>query len=305
MWPKRVAKAAHLVDQLAKYSQRYRPLPGIARDDAREVLAWQMVASLRRLDYTRLRKGRSIDPARANPNSEMFDPELAATLNLRAGNLDEAFWVTFLATHFGKHHRHGWQRLRDVYSGLGRKTWTWEELSGNPGAFRLWLAQNINQIGGAFSNHRKYETLRDDSTRGAAAVVESYIDWVGETRSHQQLITRVTSGANDPHANFYRFYQDMQVKSFGRLGKFDFLALVGRLDLAPISPASAFLVGATGPLRGARLLFGGSEDAAISADELQHWLTELDALLNIGMQPIEDSLCNWQKSPQRFVHFKG
>jgi len=28
-------------------------------------------------------------------------------------------------------------------------------------------------------------------------------------------------------------------------------------------------------------------------------------VLNVGMQVLEDSLCNWQKSPRQFVHFRG
>jgi hypothetical protein len=31
----------------------------------------------------------------------------------------------------------------------------------------------------------------------------------------------------------------------------------------------------------------------------------LEADLGVGMQAMEDALCNWQKSPRRFVHFKG
>lgn len=305
MWPKRMPRVERRKTQLAEYSARRRPLPGVDRDDAREALALQMEASLRRLEYTAIRRGRQIDSARADPNSSMFDPEMAATLHLRQGSLDDAIWLTFLATHFGKHARHGWERLRDVYSGLGRKTWTWEEVSANPASFRRWLARNANRIGGAFSNHRKYESLRDDSARGTAAVVESYVEWVGPQLSHQQLITRVIEGGNDPHSNFDRLYKSMRVTSFGRLGKFDFLAVVGRLELAPISPGSAYLKGATGPLKGARLLFGGRVNASIDAPQLQEWLTDLDALLHIGMQAMEDSLCNWQKSPRRFVHFRG
>jgi hypothetical protein len=38
---------------------------------------------------------------------------------------------------------------------------------------------------------------------------------------------------------------------------------------------------------------------------LEDWLLELDATLGVGMQVMEDSLCNWQKSPIRFKHFRG
>ena len=165
------------------------------------------------------------------------------------------------------------------------------------------MQKHHSQIGGAFSNHRKYESLRTDSAKGTAAVVQSYVDWVGPACSHAKLIgDLVRSGGNHPHSIFDRVYRDMKVLRFGRLGKFDFLALVGRLDLAPISPGSAYLKGATGPLKGARLLFG---NGSISEAILEDWLRDLDAKLGVGMQVMEDALCNWQKSPTHFVHFRG
>ena len=39
--------------------------------------------------------------------------------------------------------------------------------------------------------------------------------------------------------------------------------------------------------------------------QLDQWLVELEAHLSVGMQVLEDSLCNWQKSPDRFDRFRG
>ena len=97
----------------------------------------------------------------------------------------------------------------------------------------------------------------------------------------------------------------MSVLSFGRLAKFDFLAMLGRYGIAPIAAGSAYLRGATGPLRGARLLFDGRPNSITSLDTLQVFLDELDADLGMGMTITEDALCNWQKRPSRFHHFKG
>jgi len=99
----------------------------------------QMVASLRRLDYSDILRARDISPNRAHPNNPSFDPERAAIFHMRADRGDEAFWLIFLVTHFGKHPTYGWQRLRDVYSGLGGQTWTWARVSANPATFRIWL----------------------------------------------------------------------------------------------------------------------------------------------------------------------
>ncbi len=232
---------------------------------------------------------RAIDSKRADPNHLMFDPERAAISLARAGDLDEAAWLIFLATHFGKHLSSGWRRVADVYSGLGSGVWTWKRVSADPKAFRSWLRKNRSRIGGAFGNHRKYETLDPDSANGAAAVIERYIEWVGPERSHGvRLGTLVREGGNHPHTIFDHFYRSMKVSRFGRLAKFEFLALLGRHGLAPISPGSAYLRGATGPLRGARLLFGGRCDSPIAIETLEQWLQEFDTVLGIGMQAIED-----------------
>jgi len=34
-------------------------------------------------------------------------------------------------------------------------------------------------------------------------------------------------------------------------------------------------------------------------------LDDLDADLCVGMEVMEDALCNWQKSPLQFVYYRG
>lgn len=306
MWPSRKLTADRLERALEHFSTDRIPLLGVVDLTARRTLALQMVASLRRLDYTHILLSRTFDSNGANPNSSMFDPERAAIIHARAGNLDEAIWVIFLATHFGKHARHGWRMLKDVYSGLSDTPWTWVRIQNDPELFRTWLRDHVGQIGGSFGNHRKYETLGADSVQGTANVFASYVGWINTFGSHAHLIrSLVTKGGNDPHNIFDVFYNEMNILRFGRLGKFDFLALIGRLKLAPITPGSPYLKGATGPLRGSRLLFAGDPEIALSPEKLEENLKYLDQDLNVGMQVLEDSLCNWQKSPEHFIHFRG
>ena len=263
-----------------------------------------MVASLRRLEYTEILKNRGIHPNRADPDSDMFDPERAALFHTRNGNPDEAIWLIFLSIHFGKHGRHGWRMLRDVYSGLGAARWSWDRVSAQPGVFRKWLKENRANIGGAFGNHRKYETLAVDSKSSTALVIESFIRQCGPSPSaYFAALTR--SNGNDPMKIFDAAYEAFAIPRFGRLAKFDFLALLGRMDLAPLKPGSAYLRGATGPLRGARLLVDGDANSRTNPDSLDEILQRLDQTLDVGMQVMEDSICNWQKSPRKFVHFRG
>jgi hypothetical protein len=306
VWPTRQAIATRLEADLAQFSANQRALPGIADTATRATLAIQMVASLRGLDYSETIRTRDISPNRANPNCPSFDPERAAVFHMRSGRTDEAFWLVFLITHFGKHLTHGWRRLREVYSSLGGQTWTWARVSADPAAFRAWLLAHQDQIGGGFGSHRKRESVRADLAGGTAAVVESYVAWVGPSHSHATMMAKLTqAGGNSPESVFDHCYHSMNVVRFGRLGRFDYLCLLGRLGFANISPGRAYLKGATGPLSGARLLFGGAVNAAIGWASLEDWILELDAVLGVGMQVMEDSLCNWQKSPAEFVHFRG
>ena len=107
---------------------------------------------------------------------------------------------------------------------------------------------------------------------------------------------------HDPQKAFRELYRTMDgIASFGRTARFDYLTMIGKLRLAPIEPDSTYMQSSTGPLRGARLLFGVQASPA----QLDQWLIKLDARLGVGMQVLEDALCNWQKSPKEFIPFRG
>jgi hypothetical protein len=228
---------------------------------------------------------------------------------MRKGELDEAFWLVFLSTHFGKHVKYGWGLTRAIYGGSNGETWTWKRVSENVDAFRSWMSKTEADLKSkyAFSNHRKYQSLSAYSDTGTGAVIASYVSWVAPPRTHLQMIQELhTKIGQDPRVVFDSLYGSMDtVMGFGRLGKFDFLTMLGKLGVAPIEPGSAYLVGATGSLQGARLLFTNDAKAKISPRELDARLAKLDSYLDVGMQVLEDSLCNWQKSPIKFTSFRG
>jgi hypothetical protein len=97
------------------------------------------------------------------------------------------------------------------------------------------------------------------------------------------------------------------VASFGRVARFDYLTMLQKLELAPIRPGSPYLVGSTeGPIKGARLLLqDGSSTRTLKVSQLDQMVRVVGRYLGVGMQEMEDSLCNWQKSPSRYVHFGG
>src|SRR5258707_1712573 len=210
MWPTRAARLAQLESGLLIFSQDDTALLGVEGKVARETLAKQMIASLRRLDYTAVQKERDIHRDRADPDSNLFDPERAALFHARNGNPDEAIWLIFLSIHFGKHGRHGWRMLRDIYSGLGTSLWTWARASAQPNAFREWLKANRANIRGAFGNHRKYETLDPDSDSSTALVIENFVNLCRPSPS-SYFATLAHSTGNDPKKIFDAAYYGLAI----------------------------------------------------------------------------------------------
>ena len=303
MWPSRQAEHQRIANELAAARVPLR-LKGIPDQATIETLAMQFVASLRREDYYRSVQMKPMGADRADPNHPSFDPERAVAFHMQHGNVDEAGWLVFLMTHFAKPLT-GWKRLADVYGALGAGTWTWEAVTANPDAFYDWLGRHWQDIGGAFGNHRKYESMRPDANRPLQQVVANYIAWIGPDGHAAFFARAVRTAGNDPHAIFQHLYDVLDVISFGRLAKFDYLSLIGRYRLAPIEAGSAYLDGATGPRRGARLLIDGDPDSATHILDLQPILDALDRGLRVGMAVMEDALCNWQKSPRNFIHYLG
>lgn len=301
-WPKWEGEHARLVAALLAHAA---PLPGIADPRAAETLAWQIVASLRRERYYELVQAKPVAPERADPNHPSFDAERAVAHHVQTSDIDEGGWLIFLMTHFARPADTAWLRLRDVYGCLGAGKWDWPTVNADPKAFESWLATNWTRIRGKFGNHRKYESLRPDSDRPTSSVVSGYLRWIG-AQGHARFFADVTRRAgNDPNTIFDVLYRDLDVPTFGRLAKFDYLALIGRYRIASITPGSAYLKGATGPASGARMLIDGVTGVRSSLPSLQARLDELDRDLKVGMAVIEDALCNWQKNPTRFIHYKG
>jgi hypothetical protein len=309
MNPKDKQRAQRLAAAVVAFDANISPLPGIRGAGRVDSLVGQFIDSLRRVEFAHhIRDTQRHDSQRMDPASDMFDPLRAAVLQHRRGKVDEAWWLVFLATHFGKHGADKWRLTREIYGKLGQGgLWDWATTSRSPGAFKTWLAANEGKLKGRFSNHRKFESRKAASAKGTAVVFTSYISWVAPPRTHNGMVRQLHQAVGqDPKVVFQALYRSMSsVQRFGRLGKFDFLTMLGKLGIAPIEPGSAFLPGATGPLRGVRLLFGGRIDAPLSAKTLDAKLIEFGQKTGLGMQVLEDSLCNWQKSPDVYRPFRG
>lgn len=306
--------AERIKRQLRRYSGSVEPLPGIESSASLDTFVFQIIESIRRVRYVSEVAARPISPLRLNPSSDLFDPIRAAIVLHRAGQFDEAGWLIFLFTHFGKNLKSGYRLLRDVYGRLGvQGNWSWKRTSNDAFGFRQWLdkhslALKSDQTGHrAFGNHRKYQSLDAWKENGTGSAVESYITLIKRAGGHQEFFAQaLTSSNGDGRAAFRRLYKQMDaVKSFGRTAKFDYLSMVGKTSLALIEPDSVYFGAATGPVSGAKLLFHGDESARISVRDLEQSADALADAIEIGKQPMEDSLCNWQKSPTTPVRFRG
>lgn len=291
---------------LVAFSQ-HTPLEGIADPAARASLTRQMIDSLHRIDFVRRLVERVPDERRMDPHNALFDPVKAAFLHDRAGNKDEAAWLIFLSTHFGYHRRIRWELTRLVYGALDKgPIWTWARTSGDFAGFRAWFEAHADHLAGLpFGNHRKYESLRPDADNNLAATVASYVNWVGANRGFALLVADVDNPPSDPKTRFDRLYRASPIVQFGRTAKFDFLTMIGKLGIADIEPPLPYLQGATGPTRGAKLLIAGDPLAKIPVGQLSATVVALGESLGIGMQVMEDSLCNWQKSQFQYLPFRG
>lgn len=298
-----------VVEKLRAYSQRHL-FPGIADEAHLVCLSEQIKDSVRRIRYIDAINARKHDQAVKDPRSDAFDPYKAAVLNFREGNLDEACWLVFLATHFGKHLKTKWKLLQAVYGASNLDLyWDWEHVSQDIDGFKAWLVQNEDAIvqSGSYGNHRKYESAKAGANRGIGEVVGSYLAWVGGSRSHAKKF-ELERANSSPRESFARLYLSMRnLASFGRTGKFDYLTMVGKLGLAPIEPGMLYLNDATGPLKGSALLLGHEVKTAEQISKAEKVLNHLEKYLGykFGMQVLEDALCNWQKSPDSYQRFRG
>lgn len=311
MRPKDRARANIIGDALKKFNNEDTNLAGLSSAARIECLVEQIIDSIRRIEFVHVIRDSKHDSRRKDPAHSLFDPLRAAATFQQEGEYDQAYWMTFLATHFGKHSVDGWSLCAAFYGKLGDQAiWDWESASANEGDVRSWMEENRNRLDALpyrFSNHRKYVSLTAGGERGTAAAIESYIRWIKNNGGHVELIRNThRSVGQEPKAAFDSLYFQMNdVRQFGRLGKFDFLTMIGKLGLAPIEPGIPYMKGASGPLLGAKLLLQNDTEGNAKPSDLDNLLAKLGDKLGLGMQVMEDSLCNWQKSPDAFISFRG
>jgi Alpha-glutamyl/putrescinyl thymine pyrophosphorylase clade 3 len=296
-------RALALEAQLLAFHQSNIPLNGVAPPENMLAFVWQLIDSIQRVTYVTAVRARAVSAERADPRSPSFDPIRAA---VAAGQTEEAFWLVFLATHCGYNLRTKWLLSAELYGASEAAPWTWVRVLNDPEAYADWVEDNHDTFIGKFGNHRKYESLKP-GPKGTGAVVRSYVDWITGFGSHAAMVAQAQAQANgNARRAFNVLYEQMRaVMRFGRTGRFDYLTMLSKVGLANIEADSTYMNEATGPKRGARLLFDGQIDSNTGARVLEARVAALEQHLGVGMQVMEDAMCNWQKSPNLYQAFRG
>lgn len=210
----------------------------------------------------------------------------------QSGEQDEAVWRGFLAAHFGRSSAsktvNGQAESAAWFlCAFGSKPhWTWNRVTRAPEALRSWLNSHKEKLRTlSYGNHRKFESKKaEDILR----VIDSFICLAANYGGPAGLLS--TDTGLSPTKHFDVLYQRLKpLYRFGRTGRFDFLVFLADLKLVDVEPESCYLRGATGPLRGARRLWGKR------ISELEQLATGLAAKLRVSPVAMEDTLCNWQK----------
>ena len=302
------AKFDQIQDAFGSFPSNEFALVGLTNDARKSVLAAQVIDSIRRIEYLNALSARSSSANLYTPYSGSFEPFGGASALHKVGRTDDAYWLVYLATHFGKHKNDGWNLTEDIYGRFGQGgVWDWASVSQKPLAVSQWLAPLHPVTTGAgrsrrFGNHRKFETLKAGS-KGTGHALATYIGWISEYGSHDAMIAAAQQQVGqNPQEVFAHLYKELgKVAKLGRLGRFDLLCNWSNLLIAPIVPDKAYIVGSTGPKEGAKMLFG----SGLSAKQLESACAQLSAHLDVSPQVIEDALCNWQKSPATYAYFRG
>lgn len=220
------------------------------------------------------------------PSALGWNAHSAIVAQKQGGDLEEATWLAFLTVAIGgRGGQDPWRAVRFTYSGFGLHPLRWSAVRDDQQPIIESITRsNWTRAELMFGNHRKFESPE--------RLVKTLVTYAEAVREHgSQRAWLAESHLGDP-ARFSRLMADLgAVSRFGRLARYDFLTLLWSLDLFDLVPDGVHLDGATGPLRGARRVFGSS----LAIGELERETVELASELRVTYPALEDALCNWQK----------
>ena len=262
-----------------------------------EILALQLIDSVEHENQIKALADTKISSACCDPNSDSFDP-IKAIVFLKDSDYDEACWLSFLLIYTDDSADNDWPFMRLLYKGVGLDIprLTWKAVTEHSD-----LVTQLDTVASAlarqqpkpkFGHHRAYESLAQ-----LPAVFTSYIGFINEQGGHKALFQPNKSNV-DKQSYFETLYSLIRqnIYRFGRLSTFEYLCLLGKMGLADVEPDSCYIAEASGPKRGAKLLFG-----MLNNEQLDAHAVGLADYMDVGYQEMEAAICHWQKSPNRYI----
>jgi Alpha-glutamyl/putrescinyl thymine pyrophosphorylase clade 3 len=276
--------------RVGKISSQLRRVLGAQGARIRAVLVIEFAASL---DLATKRAEQKRRLLRASAKLSRSDILTLIGDAQQTGDEDEVLWRCFLAGHFGRtstNSRRETDSAARLLCAFGDKPyWTWERVATRQVALREWLqAHKVELRSLRYGNHRKYESKRP---KDLYRVFESFSEWIEEHGGSPAKAFRIDREAS-PETRFDTLYRSLKkgVHRFGRTGAFDLLCLLHDLGVLQLRAGSCYLSGSTGPLAGARKLWGKRRPSPLSQ------LADRAAIaLGIPFDVFEDALCTWQK----------
>ena len=211
-----------------------------------------------------------------------------------SGDRREAVWRSFIAAVFGRLS----SRVKDG-SAAGAAdflcafgyspVWTWERVNSDQAkALREWMDKTPQAALFPHGDHRPREPLTPDRI---LAAVRSFIDFARKVNGPENVIKAAAPSSPEHHFALL-FDKFRKLHSFKRLGSWDLIDLLLQVKLVlNAEPEHCYLEGSTGPLRGARMIWGSKP----SPSELNRASRDLARALRVSCFVLEDALCNFQK----------
>ncbi|MCP1301964.1 hypothetical protein NK356_22570 [Chryseobacterium sp. S0630] len=227
-----------------------------------------------------------------------FNPLQFVVHYFQNGEIDNACWLLFLYSYIGKHPKHEWNLLRNIYFNTeSNDLWSWEKISHNFEVFQKWFLEKISiiQEKAGLGEYHKYSELNHSKALIICRDLHEYIHWIKESGNHHIFFQQTDSLPSD---KFQKLYQSMDAKtSFNKLIKFRYLSLLGILNIFPIQPDRPYLNDFILSRRGAQHLFESKNRKKISVEKLNTLLFLLNnhLELNHGIEILQTALSKWGK----------
>jgi hypothetical protein len=229
-------------------------------------------------------------------DTECNKPDEGGPLELALLPPDEAFWRAFVFIHFAN--RESANRL--LYAFGEEPYWTWTRFWDTPERDTFtWLQEHRKELKGlSFGNHRQ---RRSPSPEALYKVFRSFRALVAlHYGSPTAVFTDGVDRSLAPGEQFDILYRRLltSLHDFGRLACWDLLVLLRNENLIKAKPDRCYLVGATGPLSGARRIWHDRFPGKLSKQEqqaLDDLVAEFVKRMNVPATAVEDALCEWDK----------